>query len=192
MRKSLVVLLLATGATAFVANLALAQSLDGVENLSPRLMNGSMAKELRSRASRLGSSATTVDTTFVGFTPGHSTANNYWSIWSGSDKFSVPTGPYHRPPAKGAMWDFEGPYTDVHGDSLQGWWSYRNQMTGTGGLTIDDHSRPWRALAILRLLPRRLGDWVYDCVARNRYALFGRTEHCMLPPPEWRERFIDS
>jgi len=146
MRKSLVALLLATGATAFVANLALAQSLDGVENLSPRLMNGSMAKELRSRASRLGSSATTVDTTFVGYTPGHSTANNYWSIWSGSDKFSVPTGPYHRPPAKGAMWDFEGPYTDVHGDSLQGWWSYRNQMNGTGGLTIEDHNRPWRAL----------------------------------------------
>jgi len=113
--------------------------------LSPRLMNGSMAKELRSRASRLGSSATTLDTTFVGYSPGHS-ADNYWSIWSGSDKFSVPTGPYHRPPAKGAMWDFEGPYTDVHGDSLQGWWSYRNQMTGTGGLTIADHDRPWRAL----------------------------------------------
>ena len=51
---------------------------------------------------------------------------------------------------------------------------------------------PWRALAILRLLPRVLGDWVYDRVARNRYALFGRTEHCMLPPPEWRDRFIGS
>jgi predicted DCC family thiol-disulfide oxidoreductase YuxK len=51
---------------------------------------------------------------------------------------------------------------------------------------------PWRAAAVLRLLPRVLGDWVYDRVARNRYALFGRTEHCMLPPPEWRERFIDS
>jgi predicted DCC family thiol-disulfide oxidoreductase YuxK len=51
---------------------------------------------------------------------------------------------------------------------------------------------PWRALALLRLLPRVLGDWVYDRVARNRYALFGRTEHCMLPPPEWRDRFIGS
>jgi predicted DCC family thiol-disulfide oxidoreductase YuxK len=49
---------------------------------------------------------------------------------------------------------------------------------------------PWRAAVVLRLLPRVLGDWVYDRVARNRYALFGRTEHCMLPPPEWRERFI--
>jgi predicted DCC family thiol-disulfide oxidoreductase YuxK len=51
---------------------------------------------------------------------------------------------------------------------------------------------PWRALALLHLLPRVLGDWVYDRIARNRYALFGRTEHCMLPPPEWRDRFIGS
>ena len=34
-------------------------------------------------------------------------------------------------------------------------------------------------------------DWLYDRVARNRYALFGRTERCMIPPPEWRDRFID-
>ena len=61
-------------------------------------------------------------------------------------------------------------------------------------------SRPWRSasagagalLSVLRLLPRPLGDWLYDRVARNRYALFGRTEHCMLPPPEWRDRFIGS
>jgi len=144
MRKSLVALLLAFGATAFVANLALA-ALDEGENLSPKLMNSSLAKELQSRAARLGSSATSLDTTYVGYTPGHG-ADNYWSIWSGSDKFSVPTGPYRRPPARGALWDFEPPYADVHGDSLQGWWSFRNQMTGTGGLTIPDHQRPWRAI----------------------------------------------
>jgi len=144
MRKSLVALLLAVGATAFVANLALAAVEEG-ENLNPKFLNASLAKELQSRASRLGASATTVDTTYVGYTPGHS-ANNYWSIWSGNDKFSVPSGPYHRPPAKGAMWDWEGPYTDVHGDTLQGWWSIRQQMSGTGGLTIPDHLRPWRAL----------------------------------------------
>jgi predicted DCC family thiol-disulfide oxidoreductase YuxK len=50
---------------------------------------------------------------------------------------------------------------------------------------------PWRSLSLLRLLPRRLADWLYDRVARNRYALFGRTERCMIPPPEWRDRFID-
>jgi predicted DCC family thiol-disulfide oxidoreductase YuxK len=48
----------------------------------------------------------------------------------------------------------------------------------------------WRALVLLRFLPRVLADWLYDRVARNRYALFGRTERCMIPPPEWRDRFI--
>jgi predicted DCC family thiol-disulfide oxidoreductase YuxK len=49
----------------------------------------------------------------------------------------------------------------------------------------------WRALALLRVLPHAIGDWIYDRVARNRYRLFGRTEHCMMPKPEWRDRFID-
>jgi predicted DCC family thiol-disulfide oxidoreductase YuxK len=50
---------------------------------------------------------------------------------------------------------------------------------------------PWRALMLLRLLPRPIADWLYDRIARNRYALFGRTEHCMIPPPQWRDRFIE-
>jgi predicted DCC family thiol-disulfide oxidoreductase YuxK len=49
----------------------------------------------------------------------------------------------------------------------------------------------WRALSLLRLLPRGLADWLYDRVARNRYALFGRTERCMIAPAEWRDRFIE-
>jgi predicted DCC family thiol-disulfide oxidoreductase YuxK len=49
----------------------------------------------------------------------------------------------------------------------------------------------WHALSLLRLLPRPIADWLYDRVARNRYALFGRAERCMIPPPEWRERFIE-
>jgi predicted DCC family thiol-disulfide oxidoreductase YuxK len=50
---------------------------------------------------------------------------------------------------------------------------------------------PWRALALLGLLPHALGDWLYDRVARSRYRLFGRTEACMIPPPAWRDRFIE-
>ncbi len=142
MRKSLVSLLLAVGATAFVANMALASPDDG-DVVNPKLMNANMSKELQSRATRLGSSATTVDTTYIGYTPGKQSASNYWSIWSGSDKFSVPTGPYHRPPAQGAMWDFDGPY--INGDSLQGWWSVRSDYTTSRG-TLPDYNRPWRAL----------------------------------------------
>jgi predicted DCC family thiol-disulfide oxidoreductase YuxK len=49
---------------------------------------------------------------------------------------------------------------------------------------------PWRAASVLRYLPRPLADWLYDRVAQNRYALFGRTDSCMIPPPDWRDRFI--
>ena len=49
----------------------------------------------------------------------------------------------------------------------------------------------WRLLSALRLLPRPLADWLYDRIAQNRYGLFGRTDACMIPPPEWRSRFLE-
>jgi predicted DCC family thiol-disulfide oxidoreductase YuxK len=50
---------------------------------------------------------------------------------------------------------------------------------------------PWAALRALRLLPTSLANWVYDRIAANRYALFGRNDACMIPSPEWRSRFIE-
>ncbi|MCW1969942.1 MAG: thiol-disulfide oxidoreductase DCC family protein [Anaerolineae bacterium] len=50
--------------------------------------------------------------------------------------------------------------------------------------------QPYRALAVLRVLPRPLTDWAYRLVARYRYRLFGRSEACMLPPPAVRARFL--
>jgi predicted DCC family thiol-disulfide oxidoreductase YuxK len=49
---------------------------------------------------------------------------------------------------------------------------------------------PWRLLLGLRLLPYALADPAYDAVARNRFRLFGRHEHCMIPPSTWRARFL--
>ena len=48
----------------------------------------------------------------------------------------------------------------------------------------------WRLFLMLRLIPRPIGDWLYDSIARNRYRLFGRYTHCVVPEPQWRERFI--
>ncbi len=48
---------------------------------------------------------------------------------------------------------------------------------------------PWRALAILNLLPSRLSDWLYDRVAQNRYR-FGRRA-CPLPSQALKDRLID-
>ena len=51
---------------------------------------------------------------------------------------------------------------------------------------------PWRAAAPLGLLPRALLDAAYDLVARNRYRFFPRVEHCLVPRPEYRDRFLDA
>ncbi|WP_420478855.1 thiol-disulfide oxidoreductase DCC family protein [Brevundimonas sp. FT23028] len=42
----------------------------------------------------------------------------------------------------------------------------------------------------LKLVPRLLRNPVYDLIAGNRYALFGRTDACMIPSPDDRERFL--
>jgi predicted DCC family thiol-disulfide oxidoreductase YuxK len=51
---------------------------------------------------------------------------------------------------------------------------------------------PWRAAASLaQLLPKVLRDLAYNAVARNRYRIFGRSESCILPSAEDRNRFLD-
>ena len=43
----------------------------------------------------------------------------------------------------------------------------------------------------LRVAPQGLRDHVYDLVARIRYRVFGKSEQCLMTPPEFRNRFID-
>lgn len=49
---------------------------------------------------------------------------------------------------------------------------------------------PWKA-ELLGVLPKRIRDRAYDQVARNRYRVFGRYDRCLIPRPEFRNRFID-
>ncbi len=48
----------------------------------------------------------------------------------------------------------------------------------------------WRMAALLKVLPAPVGDWAYDRIAQNRYALFGRRETCWLPSPDVADRVI--
>jgi len=45
---------------------------------------------------------------------------------------------------------------------------------------------------MLRVLPPRVRDLVYDAVARHRYRMFGRYDTCPLPEARYRDRFIDG
>jgi predicted DCC family thiol-disulfide oxidoreductase YuxK len=61
-------------------------------------------------------------------------------------------------------------------------------------LEVAGHlSWPWRTLGMIaRLIPRRLRDACYRAFVRQRYALFGRAEQCMVPAPELRQRFLQD
>lgn len=47
-----------------------------------------------------------------------------------------------------------------------------------------------RILVVLKVLPRRVREWLYQRVARNRYAMFGRGDMCALPDPTFRARLL--
>ena len=69
----------------------------------------------------------------------------------------------------------------------------RAYTRSTAALRIARRLRfPWNALAAGLIVPRPIRDAVYGWVARRRYGWFGRTDVCDLPPPEWRDRFLDA
>lgn len=60
-----------------------------------------------------------------------------------------------------------------------------------GVLALVGHLKgPARLLLAGRILPKRMRDWFYDRLARNRYRWFGRKESCEMPDPVQRGRFV--
>ncbi|MEL6393567.1 MAG: thiol-disulfide oxidoreductase DCC family protein [Bacteroidota bacterium] len=56
--------------------------------------------------------------------------------------------------------------------------------SGLGGI--------YKLAMIFMAVPGIVRNAVYDWIARNRYRWFGRSEECLLPKPEWRNRFLDN
>ena len=50
---------------------------------------------------------------------------------------------------------------------------------------------PWSLMSLARVVPLPIRDAVYFWIARNRMRVFGRTESCYLPAPEYRNRFLE-
>jgi predicted DCC family thiol-disulfide oxidoreductase YuxK len=48
----------------------------------------------------------------------------------------------------------------------------------------------WRLAAIFGVLPDFPLNTAYDLIARNRYRIFGRYETCLVPRPEYKDRFV--
>ena len=53
-------------------------------------------------------------------------------------------------------------------------------------------SWPWPVLGACRIIPRPLRDVFYRVLARWRYRLFGRRQHCMVPSGSDGERFLTA
>ena len=56
---------------------------------------------------------------------------------------------------------------------------------------LDALGWPWRAAWLFWLIPAPLRDGLYRLLARNRYRLFGRSAHSLLPPADYASRFLD-
>ncbi|WP_207510200.1 thiol-disulfide oxidoreductase DCC family protein [Longitalea luteola] len=51
--------------------------------------------------------------------------------------------------------------------------------------------RGWQLMYLFIYVPQSIRDGVYRLIATNRYKLFGKKEHCRVPAPGERERFLD-
>lgn len=55
---------------------------------------------------------------------------------------------------------------------------------------MSEMPHPVKVLSWARFLPRWLTDFLYGIVARVRYRVFGKYDHCPLPPEGDRARFL--
>ena len=49
----------------------------------------------------------------------------------------------------------------------------------------------WRLALLASVIPRPIRDALYDFIARHRHRLVPAPDHCYVPPPAIRERFLD-
>jgi len=61
----------------------------------------------------------------------------------------------------------------------------------TGALRIARRLKgAWPLLYAFIIVPPFIRNFVYDLIARNRYRWFGKKESCMMPRPEWKQKFL--
>lgn len=64
-------------------------------------------------------------------------------------------------------------------------------MHSTAGLRIvRKMSGIYSLCYVFIIVPAFIRDWAYELFAKYRYRLFGRTDTCMIPTPDMRERFL--
>lgn len=114
---------------------------------------------------------------WAGFALRHDTAHRYRFLTAQSDLGRALYVHYGLDPD-----DYE---TNILVEDGKAWFKAEGSLRMAVGL-----GWPWRAAAVFRLLPRRLNDWLYDRVARNRLRWFGTRDACYVPGPADADRFL--
>jgi predicted DCC family thiol-disulfide oxidoreductase YuxK len=83
------------------------------------------------------------------------------------------------------------PFEDLDPDSIWLLESGELYNHSTAALRIAKKLRfPISALYIFMLIPPFIRDSIYKWIARNRYHWFGKSDVCMMPTPEIKDRFL--
>jgi predicted DCC family thiol-disulfide oxidoreductase YuxK len=48
----------------------------------------------------------------------------------------------------------------------------------------------WQLFFAFIIIPRPIRDFVYSIIANNRYRWFGKSESCMIPSEDFKDRFL--
>lgn len=49
---------------------------------------------------------------------------------------------------------------------------------------------PTNILSVFLIIPAVIRNVVYDYIAKNRYKWYGKKDHCMIPTPELKSKFL--
>ena len=50
---------------------------------------------------------------------------------------------------------------------------------------------PWNLTYVFIILPKFFRDFIYNKIANSRYRVFGKSDSCMIPNPDYKSRFLD-
>lgn len=104
----------------------------------------------------------------------------------GRYRFVSIQSPYGRAMAEAFGIDPEFPGTNAVIVSGMAWFK------SDAALAVLSSLPGWRFARALTALPRAMRDPAYDLIAKNRYALFGKSDACFMPSPADRARFLDD
>lgn len=86
------------------------------------------------------------------------------------------------------------PKYGINPDALESIIVYENEriyIRSNAILRIAKNLQGFSRLLVLGwVIPKPIRDWLYNIVAKNRYAWFGRKDECMVPTPELSSRFL--